>query len=695
VRELSRGQTAVCIPVFGALELFEECLASVVEHTDASVPVLVADDATPGGGVDDVIARVAGSRDVEYVRADSNRGFVENVNAALRLLAPADVVVLNSDCVVTPGWLEGLRAAADTDTRIATVTALADRATIASVPEAAGADPVGAAERVRAASLRLRPRLPTAIGHCFLVRRSALELVGELDTAFSPGYGEEVDFSQRCLLAGLVHVLADDVFVEHRGAGSFSERAETLRADHERLVESRYPWYPGAVRRAGEGAVADAVGAARRSLRPLTVTVDGSALGPQTMGTQVTTLALTRALVEHGDGVRVRVALASDPDPATRAVFESIGVETVRVDEPGERSDIVHRPAQAVSPVNLQWLDRLGERIVITQQDLIAYANPGYFRSFEEWDEHRALARQSLAFADAAVFISGHVRDEALAEELVDADRAVVVPQGVDHGVAPVPARPDGVPGGEFLLLLGADFRHKNRVFALRMFRAMRSRGFGGALVLAGPQVELGSSRALEDGLEVADGVVRLGEVSEAEKAWLYANAALALYPTVSEGFGLVPFEAAAAGTACMFAPVSSLVEVLDPATAILVPWDAEASADRAMALLSDETERTRLVDAVLERGQRYTWAGTATALVGVYRDVLRRPAQPARSIYFGAGLSDVAMSLVGPGALLPPDVQRALLGIAARPALRGPTFAALRASYRALRRARRGGDSG
>jgi glycosyltransferase involved in cell wall biosynthesis len=688
VRTLSRGEAVVCIPVFGALEMFDACLASVVEHTDPSVPILVADDATPGEGVAERLATLDSGREVVHLRQPENRGFVENVNAALRATAPADVAIVNSDCVVTAGWLDGLRAAAASDTRIATVSALADEATIASVrpPQPAG-DPDAVAAAVRAGSLGLRPRLPAAIGHCFLVRRAAIELVGDFDAAFSPGYGEEVDFSQRCLLHGLIHVLADDVWVRHRGEGSFSERAAALREDHERLVERRYPWYRSMVRRASEGALGDAVRAGRRSLRPLTVTVDGSALGPHTMGTQVTTLELVRALAAR-ESLRVRVALTPEPGEHAREVLGELGVERVPMDAAGERSDVVHRPAQVLSPVNLAWLDGLGERIVITHQDLIGYANPGYFESFEAWDEHRSLARQSLAVADAAVFISDHVRREALAEELVTPDRALVVPQGADHASRrPAPERPGGAPDGEFLVLLGADFRHKNRVFGIRLLQSLRERGWRGSLVLAGPHVEHGSSRAEE---EPAEGVLRLGQVSEAEKAWLYENAALVLYPTVSEGFGLVPFEAAAAGTACMFAPVSSLAEVLDPALATLVPWDVEASADRALELLRDEAARQRLTAAIADRGRSYTWAETARQLEDVYRDVLRRPARPARGIMFGhEARPDVANALVGPGGYLPPDVQRALLAISTRPALRAPVFAALRASYRALKRRR------
>jgi glycosyltransferase involved in cell wall biosynthesis len=332
-----------------------------------------------------------------------------------------------------------------------------------------------------------------------------------------------------------------------------------------------------------------------------------------------------------------------------------------------------------VAPVNLAWLDGLGERIVITHQDLIAFSNPGYFESFEAWDEHRALTRQSLALADAAVFISDHVRREALAEELVDAGRAIVVPQGVDHPGAP-PQRPEGVPEGEFVVLLGADFLHKNRAFGVRLASALRERGWEGSLVLAGPHVEHGS-----------DGIAGLGPVSEAGKAWLYENAALVLYPTVAEGFGLVPFEAAAVGTACMFAPVSSLPEVVGAELATLVPWDADASAHRALELLRDHGKRRSLAEAIAGRGREYTWARTAERLVEVYRDALSRPPEPLRAALLGgAGArSDVANALVGPGGHLPPDVQRALLAISTRPALRKPAFAALRASYRVLKRGR------
>src|SRR5205085_8072545 len=125
------------------------------------------------------------------------------------------------------------------------------------------------------------------------------------------------------------------------------------------------------------------------------------------------------------------------------------------------------------------------------------------------------------------------------------------------------PVAPSGVEalsrGGDVILCLGTDFHHKNRIFALRMLGDLHRRaGWRGHLVFAGPTVAYGSSRADEARMlkrepRLADFVIDVGAVTETEKAWLLRRAQLVLYPTIYEGFGLVPFEAAEHGVACMW----------------------------------------------------------------------------------------------------------------------------------------------
>jgi GT2 family glycosyltransferase len=254
---LGRGEALVCVPVRGFNHLVDECLQRVLKYAQSSA-VLVTDDATPGAEIRQALARVPlrGLR-VLYSRQEKQVGFVSNVNAAMLSAGPADVALVNSDCLVSDHWLEGLRHAAYSGPRVATATALTNDGTIVSVPRrnrASSELPAGytvdtAAAAVRAGSKRIRPPIPTAIGHCTYLRRDAIDEVGPFDAAFSPGYGEETDFSLRCAKAGWQHVLADDVFVFHAGKGSFGHGAEIdqVRREHEDLLVARYPGYPAMV----------------------------------------------------------------------------------------------------------------------------------------------------------------------------------------------------------------------------------------------------------------------------------------------------------------------------------------------------------------------------------------------------------------------------------------------------------------
>ncbi len=718
--EVRRGEVVVCIPVYGAPELFAECVSSVLAHTPRDVTILIADDASPDPVIQAFVSSLAdvAEHDVRYLRQPENVGFPGNVNTAFAAAAPGDVIVLNSDCVVAAGWLEGLRRAAYSDGLVATASALTNHGTILSVPERnrphAGIpqdqDLGRAAGAVLAQSLRLRPRLPTAIGHCMYVRRQALDLVGEFDLAFSPGYGEEVDFSQRCVLHGLVHVAADDVFVLHRAGGSFGSDgdANPVQQEHDRIVEARYPYYERAVAAtstAAYGPLPRAIASAKRSIAGLTVTIDGRCLGPVMTGTQVHTLQLIRALDAGGHiGLRVLVP----PELGGYAAEELAArprILRVTHDEihPGmDKTDIAHRPYQVSSSNDLLILQCAGERLVITHQDLIAYRNPGYFHGYPQWERHRRLTRRALATADHVVFFSNHAAADALSEDLVDPGRLKVVYIGVDHAeprpteTMRQPQDAKALADGRFLLCLGADFKHKNRTFALRLLEALREeQGWDGRLVLAGPRVEIGSSAGEEAAFlarrpELARAVVTLPAVGEAEKEWLLEHCTAVLYPTAYEGFGLMPFEAADHGRACLWAAQTALAELLPRELATLVPWDARESAKRVNELLGAPDAIEQQVLAIRRAAAPLTWKSTADSLLDVYRAAAASPAREAARLALELteteaeredlerkynelwqSLTPDARTLVAPGGPLTPSAQRSLAAIVKRPFLR------------------------
>jgi GT2 family glycosyltransferase/glycosyltransferase involved in cell wall biosynthesis len=720
---VERGQQVVCIPVYGAPDLFAECLTSVLAHTPPDVQILIADDASPDPAIEAFVTSLAdegalSTHELTYLRQPENLGFPGNVNSAFAAAAPADVVLLNSDCVVAAGWLEGMHRAANSDALVATASALTNHGTILSVPERNQPRPglpqdqdLGhVAAAVLDQSMRLYPRLPTAIGHCVYVCRHALDLVGDFDLCFSPGYGEEVDFSQRCLLYGLVHVAADDVFVLHRSGASLGEdgTVNPVRDEHERIIEARYPYYQRsqtAASNAELGPLPRALASARRAINGLTVTIDARCLGPMITGTQVHTLEVIQAL---SNAHRMFVRVITPPDLGHYAKQQLAGLQHVEqmpstaVHPAMGKTDIAHRPYQVSSTNDLLVLRCAGERIVITHQDLIAYRNPSYFPGYPQWERYQRLTRQALAIADSVVFFSHHAAEDALREDLVDRERVSVIYIGVDHsGFAPSassqqPLGARAMDDRPVLLCLGTDFRHKNRVFALRLLEALREQhSWNGVLVLAGARVSDGSSAGEEAAYlatrpDLAGAVITLPAVNEAEKTWLFERSTAVLYPTTYEGFGLMPFEAAAHSRPCLFAAGTALAETLPAELATLVPWDPKESAKRVHHLLSTPDAAAAQVRAIREAGSRFTWESAGKSLAEAYFAAARSPARDSARMAIDLvrieaerdeverkynelwqGLTPDMRTIVTPDPPLSPSVMRSLATLARRPVVR------------------------
>jgi glycosyltransferase involved in cell wall biosynthesis len=375
----------------------------------------------------------------------------------------------------------------------------------------------------------------------------------------------------------------------------------------------------------------------------LSVTIDGRHLSAAGAGTWVHTLELVAALHAHG-GLTLRVVVAEPAPFALEALRALDGVELCDYHEVVgtgvARHDVVHCPHQVYSTHDIRLFDLLGDRIVITHQDQLLYRNESYFTTIEQWtwEDFRASSRIALDRAERVVFFSEHARRETLADGLGSRRRSVVVPIGVDHQVIgqAAPRRPDWV--GElgdrpFLLQLGSDLAHKNRPFTIALLRALReAHGWDGGLVLAGPHAEAGSSADEERRLLAAGDlpVVVAERVDEHERAWLLAECAAVAYPSADEGFGLLPFEAAAAGRPSLFAPVGALAEFLPAEAATLVPWDPALSASAALAPLTDPAAADRQVAAIRRAAEPLTWRATAARMAEVYADAAsarsRRP---------------------------------------------------------------------
>jgi glycosyltransferase involved in cell wall biosynthesis len=237
--------------------------------------------------------------------------------------------------------------------------------------------------------------------------------------------------------------------------------------------------------------------------------------------------------------------------------------------------DLVHRPFQVVTANDLNLLQSVARRFIVSHLDCISYANPSYALSETEWTRYRRQTQYVFAAADGIAFISKDAAQDAAHQGLhVPEERMCITYVGVNHHLhraveALPPPRSDSLMDEPYLLVIGTNFKHKNRVYAIRLLRVLIEKyGWSGRLVLAGPNVASGGSNA-EEALErsrspdLQHRIEYIGWISEGEKKWLLQHAAVVLYPTIYEGFGIIPFEAAAAGTPALRFRSTSLTEVL------------------------------------------------------------------------------------------------------------------------------------
>jgi len=190
----------------------------------------------------------------QILRNDARGGFVASVNRGMRA-SSRDVVLLNSDTIVTARWLEKLIDASVSSGDIGTVTPLSNNATLCSVPRAfeenltpTGFDVESFAALVERVSARTYPRLPTGVGVCLFIRRALLDDIGFFDAEhYGLGYGEENDFCMRALARRWLHVADDATFIAHAGHRSFGSSRGALQRVAARTLARRHPDYMRAI----------------------------------------------------------------------------------------------------------------------------------------------------------------------------------------------------------------------------------------------------------------------------------------------------------------------------------------------------------------------------------------------------------------------------------------------------------------
>ena len=185
--------------------------------------------------------------------------------------------------------------------------------------------------------------------------------------------------------------------------------------------------------------------------------------------------------------------------------------------------------------------------------------------------------------------------------------------------------------GRRIIVSVGSTPQRKNLEALPAFLGRLKQAGWPVSLVRVGDPLP-GALAAELRGVLDEDGLIELGKVSPEGLAGAYQRAALLIFPSRLEGFGLPVLEAMAAGCPVVCSNASSLPEVGGEAALYFAPDDIAAAVSHAEQLLGQEEYRQNCIRAGLEWSGRFSWRAHFDSLLVFYQELLDISARKGQS---------------------------------------------------------------
>jgi glycosyltransferase involved in cell wall biosynthesis len=273
---------------------------------------------------------------------------------------------------------------------------------------------------------------------------------------------------------------------------------------------------------------------------------------------------------------------------------------------------------------------------IATVHDLAPLIVPGNLTAGQQ--ERFRQSVNYLREADLVLTDSKHTASDVIKLIGCKEERIRVLALGVNLTLAGTP-QPAPLPdwetrfaGHRVVISVGATAKRKNLALLPTFFDRLKRAGWPVVLLRIGdrlPDVLTAELRAILG----EQGLLELGKVSSEDLTGAYQRAALLIFPSRLEGFGLPVLEAMAAGCPVVCSNASSLPEVGGDAALYFDPDDANAAVAHAEMLLGQEEYRRERIRTGLLWSGRFSWQAHFDRLTDVYRELLESgPAKPARA---------------------------------------------------------------
>jgi len=245
----------VIIPVFGNEDDLKLLLQDLAKQNYCKFEIYVVDDGTNSKKLELLVDEHRESlKNLFFIRRKFRGGFVRACNEGLRNFKLDVAIILNSDVRIPTNFVYDLATECLSEPDIGSVSAITNKGSIASILDLEKYGTIDFSqldfEQVnrflkKASTNNIETfksiEAPVGVGHAMAISGNAIRDVGILDENFSPGYGEEVDWSLRASALGYRHLINPRVFVLHKSGASFGPARGFLISKHSEMIRKMYP----------------------------------------------------------------------------------------------------------------------------------------------------------------------------------------------------------------------------------------------------------------------------------------------------------------------------------------------------------------------------------------------------------------------------------------------------------------------
>jgi glycosyltransferase involved in cell wall biosynthesis len=256
-----------------------------------------------------------------------------------------------------------------------------------------------------------------------------------------------------------------------------------------------------------------------------------------------------------------------------------------------------------------------GKPFVLTIYDMIHEIRPEDFSPHDPTREHKAILADAAA---GIIAISSSTKRDIVRYLNIDPAKIEVI-----YLANSLPAEGEAMAVPErYVLYVGSRGRYKNFRTFLQAFATLARELPDLHLVCVNPKGFNRAELELIRGLGV-EGRCRNVSATDRQLAFLYQHAALFVYPSLYEGFGMPILEAFAAGCPVALSRTSCFPEIAGDAAVYFDPSEVSGISDAMAEILSGSAPRDGLIRRGRERLAGFSWDATARQTADFYRRCL------------------------------------------------------------------------